>query len=215
MIRVAVVDDHHLVRQGIVTVLDRDKQILLVGEAADGQAAVELAQSSRPDVLVMDIGMPRLNGLQALEQIAKLDLPTAVLILTMYAERTLAHQALHLGAAGYVLKTAVAEELVAAIRTVHRGEVYLSPALRGAVLLDFLYCTDQDDAPACQRLTPRERQVLQLIAEGHTNQSIAHLLQVKTRTVQRHRSSLMTKLDVHDVPALVRLAYKHDLVSHD
>ena len=215
MIRVVVADDHNLVRKGILSILDRDKEILVVGEAADGREAVELAQSICPDVLIMDIAMPLLNGIEALEQIRSLGIPSAVLILTMYSDQALVRKALRSGAKGYVLKTAVADELIQATKAVYRGEVYLSPPLQGAILAEFLTPSGKDYDSEYQRLTRRERQVLQLIAAGHSNPSIADILGVKARTVQKHRSNLMAKLGKHDVVGLVSGALSGRLISED
>ncbi len=216
MIRVVVADDHHLVRQGICALLDKSSDIEVIGEAADGQEAIELTRRLRPDVLVMDLSMPRLSGAQAVERICAMDLSTRVIMLSMYSDTALVRQSLRSGAMGYLLKGSVMEELLLAIRAASRGEMYLSPAISGAIVTDYLASQKEADASALfAQLTPREREVLQLICEGHTNTGIAHMLKISIKTVEKHRANLMSKLDVHDVAGLVRAAIKHQLVFLD
>ena len=216
MIRVIVADDHHLVRQGIRMLLESAEDIEVVGEAEDGMAACALAESLAPDIVVMDISMPRLNGAQATELIRSRLADTQVVVLSMHADESVVKQALRSGARAYVLKRAVSEELLLAIRAANRGETYLSPPIAGSILTDFLTRPDgQDEASAPQRLTPRERQVLQLLAEGNTNAKIASTLVVTVKTVEKHRASVMNKLDIHDLAGLVRFAVRHNIVSAD
>lgn len=214
MIRVLIADDHHLVRDGIRGLLDKAGDIEVVGEASDGQEAVELVLELQPEVLVLDIGMPRLNGSQAAERIRALDLPTRIVILSMYSDDSIVRQALRSGADGYLLKQSVTEELHLAIRSAVRGETYLSPAVSRSVMDEFL----RDPADASDPLsmvTAREREVWQLIAEGNTNSEMAVKMNISEKTVEKHRASLMTKLDAHDVTALVRLAIKHGVIFLD
>ena len=216
MIRVILADDHHLVRQGIRALLERADDIEVVGEAADGQEAIELVQRLAPDVLVMDIAMPRLTGTQATERVRALGVATQVVVLSMYSDETLVRRALRSGARGYLLKHSVTEELLLAVRAANRGEVYLSPAISASVLDEFLTRqVDSEERSPFDLLTPREREVLQLVAEGHTNTAIAHILKVSVRTVEKHRANLMSKLKVHDVAGLVRVAIKQGLVFLD
>lgn len=212
MIRVIIADDHHLVRQGIRALLERAADIQVIGEAADGLEAVQLVQELRPEVLVMDLAMPRMNGAQATGRINGLGLPTRVVILSMHSDETLVRGALRSGARGYVLKQAVAEELLLAVRAAVRGEVYLSPAISQTMVQEWLASPSAREQTTFDQLTAREREVLQLIAEGYTNQSIAQTLQISVKTVEKHRASLMAKLDVHDVAGLTRVAIKHGLV---
>jgi DNA-binding NarL/FixJ family response regulator len=216
MIRVIIADDHHLVRQGIHSLIDKAPDIEVVAEAEDGQHAIELVERLTPDVLVMDISMPRLNGMQAAERVRALHLPTEIIMLSMHSDDLMVKQALRHGARGYLLKTSVTEELLLAIRAASRGETYLSPAISKSILDDFLlHPSDREELSPVDRLSPREREVLQLIAEGNTNSAIAQLMKISVKTVEKHRASLMAKLKVHDMVTLVRIAIKHGLVSLD
>ena len=216
MIRVIVADDHHLVRQGIRMLLEKAEDIEVVGEAEDGLEAVEMAERLGPGVVVMDVSMPRLNGVQATELIvSRLD-ATRVVILSMHADETIVRQALRKGAKAYVLKRAVGDELLLAVRAANRGETYLSPPIASFITKEFLSLSQEPDGlSAFERLTPRETQVLQLLAEGSTNGAIASELVVSVKTVEKHRASLMGKLDIHDLAGLVRLAIRHGVVSVD
>jgi DNA-binding NarL/FixJ family response regulator len=185
----------------------------VVGEAADGQEAVELVQRLAPDVLVMDIAMPRLDGAQATERVRSLGVATQVVILSMHSDETLVRRTLRSGARGYLLKRSVTEELLLAVRAAVRGEIYLSPAISVSLLEEILAVqADSEGRRPFDLLTPREREVLQLVVEGHTNTAIAQILKVSAKTVEKHRANLMSKLSVHDVAGLIRIAIKHGLV---
>lgn len=216
MIRVILADDHNLVRQGLRALLDKSDDIDVIGEAVDGHEAIELALRLHPDVLVMDLAMPRLSGSQAVERVCAMGLSTRVIVLSMYSDETLVRQVLRNGAIGYLLKSSVMEELLFAIRAASRGETYLSPAISGAIIADYLvFKKEADVSSPFERLTPREREVLQLICEGRTNNNIAQVLKISTKTVDKHRANVMSKLNVHDVARLVRVAIKHGLVFLD
>ncbi|MCL4393705.1 MAG: response regulator transcription factor [Chloroflexi bacterium] len=213
MIRVLIAEDHHLVRQGIRALLEKSADIEVVGEAQDGQEAVEQARRLKPDVVVMDLAMPRLNGTQATEQIRAERLPTQVVILSMYSDETLVRQALRSGAKGYLLKRSVAEELPLAVRAARRGETFLSSTISDSILGSVLgQPAGTESASPFDRLSARERQVLKLVAEGQTNHAIAAIMHISVKTVEKHRSSVMAKLDVHDTAGMVRLALKHRLI---
>jgi len=216
MIRVLIAEDHHLVRQGIRAILEKADDIEVVAEAANGQEAVELARELAPDVVLMDIAMPRLDGSQATARVRDLEMGSQVVVLSIHAEPILVRQALQDGARGYLLKRSMTEELLLAIRAAHRGEVYLSPALCSSVVDDLMALRKgwQDGGPL-EQLTEREREVLQLVCEGHTNRAIAQMLCISVSTVEKHRSSLMSKLGVHDVATLVRVAIKRGLIFLD
>jgi DNA-binding NarL/FixJ family response regulator len=215
MIRVVIAEDHHLVRQGLRALLEKAGDIEVVAEAADGQEAVELVGRLLPDVLVIDIAMPHLNGVEAVGRLRGLKVKTRALIVSMYSDDTLVRQALRNGVKGYLLKRAVAEELLLAVRAVARGDTYLSPEVAGPLLTPLVTGQDAAAPHPLDRLTSREREVLQLIAEGHTNAAIAAHLTLSEKTVEKHRGHLLAKLAVHDTAALVRFAIKHGLVSLD
>lgn len=211
MIRVIIADDHHLVRQGIKALLESTDDIEVIGEAATGYEAVELARKLDPHVVVMDIAMPRMDGSQASEQILDLGKHIEVVILSMHSDALLAQQLLRQGVKGYLLKNSIGEELPMAVRSASRGQLYLSPAISDSVLTTLMSPGETAESPS-ELLTPREREVLQLIAEGHTNSAIADLLTISVKTVEKHRASLMSKLDVHDLPSLMRVSIKYGLV---
>ena len=214
MIKVVVADDHHLVRQGIRSLLEKADDITVVGEAEDGHAAVELVERLRPDVLVIDVAMPRMDGIQATEQVCALDGETQVVILSMHSDKTLVRRALRSGAKGYLLKRSVAEELLLAIRSASTREVYLSPGVSQSLVDDFLQL-EADTPSLFEQLTPREREVLQLIAEGKTNRAIADTLCISVKTVEKHRSNLMSKMGVSDLASLLRVAIQKGLIFLD
>ncbi|MBC7877813.1 MAG: response regulator transcription factor [Anaerolineales bacterium] len=213
MIRLLLAEDHSMVRAGLHALLERENYINVIGEASNGQEAVNMAMELKPDVLVMDIMMPRLNGIRAAEQIRDMKLPVNILLLSMYSDEGLVHQALQSGVKGYVLKTSVGEELLSAIRIVARGETYLSKEISSIVVESSLHPhTLQTDDPL-NILSPREKEVLQLIAEEHTSGEIGKLLFISEKTVEKHRANLMEKLHVRNLAGLVRLAIKYGLVD--
>ncbi len=211
-IRVLIADDHTLVRAGIRALLQGLEGVEVVAEAGDGREAMALALVHRPDVLVTDIAMPHVSGLELAARVA-CELPGArVIILSMYGNEEYASRALQAGAAGYLLKDSGLAELELAVRAVARGETYLSPAVSKHVIADYLRRTG-GAPPESGSLTPRQRQVLQLIAEGKTTKAIARLLGVSVKTVETHRAQLMDRLDIHDVAGLVRHAIRIGLVE--
>jgi DNA-binding NarL/FixJ family response regulator len=210
MIRVVVADDHHLVRQGIRALLEKAADLEVVGEAADGQQAIELVRALVPDVLVIDIAMPRLNGMEAVSRLRAMTLKTRFMMLSMHSDETVVRQALKSGARGYILKRAVSEELLMAVRAVHRGDVFLSPEVSGVLVARLL--DEGASMDPMDRLTTREREVLQLVAEGHTSREIAEALHLSEKTIEKHRASLMAKLKIRDTASLVRAAIRHGLV---
>lgn len=213
MMKLILADDHHLVRQGLRSLLEKSYDIKIIAEAENGQEAVTLTERLTPDVLVMDIAMPRLNGIQAAEQIRSLGLKTQVVILSMHFDETLVRQALRSGVRGYLLKNSVVEELLLAIRAAGRGEIYLSPTISEIVVSDLM--TGQGELKMVspfEQLSAREREVLKLIAEGATNKTIAEAMNISIKTVEKHRTNLMSKLNVHDLVGLVRVAIKHGLI---
>lgn len=216
MIRIVIADDHHLIRQGIVSLLDQVEDIEVVGEAADGYETLKLIQRKKPDIVMVDIAMPLLNGIETTRRIQEMDIDTRVIILSMYSEEGVVRQALISGAKGYLLKSSVFEELPIAIRSASKGEIYLSPSIAQTVLSEYLTSEPATEAMSLRvRLVSREREILQLVVEGHTNQDMAYILSVSAKTVERHRASLMKKLEVRNLPDLIRIALKHRLVFPD
>ena len=212
-IRVLVADDHTLMREGIRSLIEDQPDIGVIGEAENGRVALRLASELRPDVILMDIGMPLLNGLDATHQI-KRDFPEIkVLVLTMYDHEEYVRPVLLAGASGYILKRAAASELVAAIRAVYRGESVLSPTITSLVLDEYLHGGAESLSSDLDRLTPREREVLQLIAEGYTNREIAEILHLSIKTVKSHRTNLMQKLDLHDRGDLIKYAIQKKIIE--
>lgn len=211
MINVVIADDHQLVREGIRTVLERSGEIHVLGEAQDGQEAIELVERLKPDILIIDISMPRLNGIQAIERIK--DSSTKVIILSMYSDRTLVSQALHNGAKGYLLKRALTSELLQAIRVIHEGEMYFSPTIASHLYDSFMQSSQVDSGYAL--LSSREREVMRLVAEGQTNNEIAQALVLSVKTVEKHRANIMEKLGVQDLAGLIRVALKYGLIFLD
>ena len=216
MIRVLLADDHTIVREGVRLCLEAFGDISVVAEAEDGQEAVQLAVQLRPDVAVVDLTMPRLNGVEAIRQIRR-DVPdTEVVVLSVHDSEAYVVQALRAGAAGYVLKRNAATELAAAIRAAHDGQAYLHPSVARRVIDDYLSrirASENSVSEPHERLTPREREVLQLAAEGHTTRAIAGLLCLSTKTVEHHRASLMTKLGLRGQTELVKYAIRAGLVE--
>ena len=215
MIRILLVEDHSLVRAGLRALLERANDIHIVGEAANGQEAIDLTLELKPDVLVMDIMMPRLNGIQAAEQIRGMKLPVSILLLSMYSDEGLVHRALQSGVKGYVLKTSVSEELLWGIRAVARGETYLSTVISSIVVESALHPHTTPNDDALNMLSPREKEILQLIAEEHTSGEIGKLLFISEKTVEKHRANLMEKLHVRNLAGLVRLAIKFGLIDRN
>ena len=216
MIRVVIADDHHLVREGIRALLEKVDDIVVVGEAESGEGAIDLVRQHKPEVLITDISMPGLNGLEAVSELNALSVGTEVVILTMYSSEVMVRQALKNGARSYLLKDSLSDELIAAVRAAARGATYLSQAVSNTLLEDMGEQNDGNgDAKGIAALTPREREVLQKICAGSTNQAIAREMHISVKTVERHRANLMSKLDVHNLVGLVRMAIKHGLVSLD
>jgi DNA-binding NarL/FixJ family response regulator len=216
VIRVLLADDHTIVRQGVRLCLEAMGDIEVVAEAEDGLMAVQLAGQLKPDVAVIDLTMPRLNGVDAIRQIKRDVSDVEVVVLSVHDSEAYVVQALRAGAAGYVLKRNAATELAEAIRAAHDGQAYLHPSIARRVIDDYLSrirATEDLHAEPHERLTPREREVLQLAAEGHSTRSIAGLLCLSTKTVEHHRASLMTKLGLHGQTELVKYAIRAGLVE--
>ena len=213
-IRVAVVDDHTLMRQGTVGLLGSQPDIEIAGEADSGRAALELVAIAEPDVVLMDIAMPGMSGLDATREIRQRFPSVNVVIVTMHERDDYFFEALRAGASGYVLKGADIEELLSAVRAAYRGEVYLQPSASKALVADYLArAAKGEDRDRYDGLTDREREILRLLAQGLTTREIAEELVISPHTVQSHRDRIMSKLDLHTKAALVRYAVDRGLIE--
>jgi DNA-binding NarL/FixJ family response regulator len=211
-IKIIIADDHNLVREGIRSILSQEPDFSIVGEARNGREAVNLAKEKCPDIMLMDISMPLLNGLEATRQIQR-DCPSVkILALSVHEDEEIIRQMLASGAMGYITKFADSSELIKAIHTVFAGEMALSPAITRLVVEDYLRWADiEQENP--DKLTPREREVLQLIAEGYINREIAEILKISIKTVQVHRNNLMQKLDLHSQGELIKYAIQKKIIN--
>lgn len=215
-IKVLLAEDHTLVRKGLRALLDEAEEIEVVAEASDGREAVVKVEAVRPDVVLMDISMPLLSGLEATRQICERFPDASVLILTVHSNEEYILQALRAGAVGYLLKEAAPTDLIRAIKVVHSGDAFLSPSISRSVIRDYVEKTDLlSGETSFDRLTNREREVLQLIAEGHTIKEIATHLTISEKTARTHRQHLMDKLDIHSTAELTLYALRHGLIALD
>ncbi len=214
-IRVLLVDDHTIVRQGLRSLLDSHEDIEVVGEAEDGRQAVQKTDQLIPDVVVLDITMPSLNGIEATRQIKKLNSGIKVIVLTVHDSEEYVHQILQAGASGYLLKESAVSDLVSAINAVKKGDIFLSPSISKVVVKDYIRQTDGGlkEFDSLDILTGREREVLQLIAEGHTNREVARLLTLSVKTVDVHRAHIKEKLHIHDTAGLIKYSIRKGLIS--
>jgi len=213
-LRILLVDDHALVREGLRAVLARQATMQVVGEAADGREALKVIERISPDIIVMDISMPGLNGIEVTRQILKMHPNIKVLALSMHDDQEYVYDILQAGASGYVLKNRASSELVNAIEAVSRGECYLCPTVAAKVVEQ--YVRRGDDGSVVGRppeLTGREREVLQLVVEGHSTQATAGRLGISPKTVEVHRANIASKLAIHDLPGLVKYAIRKGLIK--
>ncbi len=217
-IRLLIADDHTIVREGLRKLLDEEPGVQVVGEAVDGRDAVAKAMDALPDIVLMDLSMPGLHGLEATRQIAKRLPKTKVLILSMHKNEAYVLQSLQAGASGYVLKDSASEEVLGAIRAIQRGDSYLSPAISRVVIEDYLRLSSPDGPGAkslYETLTMREREIFQLLAEGLKNQELADRLHVSVKTVETHRAHVMEKLNLNNIAELVKYAIEIGIVQLD
>jgi len=227
VIKVLLVDDHRILREGLRALLSEQPGLVVVGDASDGEEALALIAESHPDVVVMDMVMPRMSGLEATTLIRRLHPDVRVLILSMYDDDEYVQRVIQAGASGYVLKGVAADDLVRAIHEVHHGSSFLQPTIAAKLIEDYVRRVRGDQAPAPkaprreaprdddESLTLREREILVLIASGNTNQRIADLLDLSRKTVESHRTNIMRKLEAHDVTELVRYAIRTGLIPVD
>lgn len=210
-LKILLADDHAVVREGLRVLLEREG-FLFSGEASDGREAIQLCDKNKPDIAVLDLSMPLLNGIDAGREIIKNNPKTKVILLTMHTEDHLVLESLRAGVTGYVLKTRASSELVQAIRAVSKGEMYLTQSISRTIVQAFL---NKGEAPDNSKfLSDRERQVLQLVAEGKTTKELATILGISTKTAESHRSNIMEKLDIHDIAGLVRYAIRTGIIQN-
>ncbi len=213
--RVVIADDHKMFRDGLRTLLQRHSDIEVVGEAEDGLTTIKLVEELEPDVVIMDISMPELNGIEATRKISN-DFPYAkVIMLSMHSDRRFVVEGLKAGAAGYLLKDSAFEELVQVIRKVQEDQVYLSSKINDIILKEYIQMVKKGGASAFTVLSPREREVLQLLAEGKSTRQIAELLKVSVKTIETHRKQIMDKLEIRSVAELTKYAIREGLTALD
>jgi DNA-binding NarL/FixJ family response regulator len=210
--RILIADDHGVLRAGLRALLNAEPDIEVVGEASDGDETLRLAHTLEPDIVLLDISMPGVGGIEATRRLKNLRSAARVLILTVHEDAGLLKEAMRAGASGYIVKRAAESELVNAIRAVSRGDLYVHPTMTRA-LLDGTASGREDAYAGVEQPTPREIEVLRLVAQGHTNRQIADILTISVRTVESHRANLMGKLNLHSRVELVRYAMKHGLLE--
>ncbi len=213
-IRILLADDHTVIRTGLRLVLEQEQGFIVVGEAADGRQAVGLAASLNPDVVVLDIGMPNLNGIEAARQIHAQSETIAIVILSMHSDEGYILRALRAGAKGYLLKDSAETDLIRAVRAVREGKSFFSPAVGKVLLEDYMRKLERTGAEdSYELLSPREREVLQLVAEGKSNKEVAEVLHVSPYTVETHRARIMEKLNLKGLPELILFAVRKGIIS--
>ncbi|GAA1039833.1 response regulator transcription factor [Virgisporangium ochraceum] len=211
--RILLADDHALVRRGVRLILDNEPDLTVVGEAADGLEAIELARATRPDLAILDIAMPRMTGLQAARELSRQQPDLRILILTMYDNEQFFFESLRVGASGYVLKSVADRDLVEACRAAMRDEPFLYPGAVTALIRNYLQRAAAGDAIPARAITDREEEILKLVAEGHSSRQIADLLFISVKTVERHRANLLAKLGLKDRLELARYAIRAGLIE--
>lgn len=212
-LRILIADDHKIVRDGLRTLIDSEPGMEVTAEAEDGRTAAQLAEELSPDIVIMDIAMPDMNGIDATRQIVRVNRRIKVIALSMYSDRRFVSGMLEAGAAGYLLKDCAFEELVRAIRSVASDQIYLSPKIAGIVVSRYIGKAPQSEGSVFTNLTQREREVLQVLAEGMSTKEIAYHLNVSVKTVETHRRNIMEKLNIHSISELVKYAIREGLTS--
>jgi DNA-binding NarL/FixJ family response regulator len=215
-LRILIADDHEVIRRGLSTLLEAHDGWEICGEAKDGREAVEMARQLKPDVVIVDIGMPNLNGLAATRQLAQQNPQQKIIVLTITDSDQVIREALDAGARGFVLKSDAARDLVSAVEALQRDRMFFTPRVNDMVLAGFLdkgINGSGAEIPQLPKLTPREREVIQLLAEGKSSKEVACLLNLSTKTAETHRSNIMRKLDIHSIRDLVVYAVKNDIIQ--
>ena len=212
-IKIILADDHNVLREGLKSLLNQQEDFEVIGEADNGQEAVRLAKKLEPDIVVLDIGMPNMNGIQATQHIIAEVPGTKVLALSMHSDHQFVVKMLQAGASGYMLKDCAFEELISAVRTISAGKFYLSKDVTGVVISDYINKIQAMDSIGQPVLTSRERETLQLIAEGKSTAETANLLNVSTKTIETHRKNIMDKLDIHNIAELTKYAVREGITS--
>ena len=213
-IRIMLADDHTVMRAGLRALLERQSDLRVVAEAADGRLAVGLAEKENPDIVVMDVAMPGMNGIEATHQIVAKNPKTGVIVLSMHSDESYVLRALKAGARGYLLKDSAEGDLIHAIRAVRDGKSYFSPAVSRMLLEDYIrQLQHRGEEDSFELLTAREREILQLIAEGKSNKDVANLLNLSVYTVETHRTRILQKLNLHSVPELILYAVRKGIIS--
>jgi RNA polymerase sigma factor (sigma-70 family) len=214
MIRIVLADDHAVIRSGLRSLLEQHEEFKVVGEANDGREAVNFAETLRPDVVLMDLAMPNLNGMEASRQISAKNGDIAIVVLSMHSDEGYVLRALKAGARAYLLKESAEADLVAAIRSVTQGKSFFSPTVSRVLVEDYMrQLQDRDIEDSYELLTSREREILQLVAEGKSNKDVANLLNLSVYTVETHRSNIMEKLNLHSVPELILYAVRKGVIA--
>jgi two-component system, NarL family, response regulator NreC len=213
-LRVLLADDHTIMRQGLRLLLERQPDITVVGEASDGRQCVELAEAENPDVVIMDVGMPNLNGIEAARQIVAKRPHVAVAILSMHSDESYIIRALKAGARAYLLKDSAESDLIAAIKAISEGKSFFSPAISHILVEDYMRELERKGAEdSYELLTAREREILQMLAEGKSNKEVANILNLSLYTVETHRTHILQKLNLHTVPELILYAVRKGIIS--
>jgi two-component system response regulator NreC len=213
-IRIVLADDHTIIRSGLRLLLEQQSDFKVVAEAEDGRQAVQLVSKHRPDVVILDIGMPQLNGIEATRQIVALDTHPNVVILSMHADESYVLRALKAGARAYILKNAAEADLIRAVRAVSEGKSFFSPVISKMLLEDYVrQVREKEVEDSYDLLTPREREILQLLAEGKTNKEVAVLLGLSPHTIETHRGNILEKLNLHSVPELILYAVRKGIIQ--
>lgn len=213
--KIVIAEDHTILREGLKALLSSDPELVVCGEAENGKDAINMVQRLNPDIILMDLSMPKIHGLEAIREIRKTSPSTKVLVLTVHDNEEYISATLRSGASGYVLKNDSYEELLASIKTVLRGKSYLSPAISQTVIQGYLDGKKGEDIrTGYETLTSRERETLKLIAEGVRNRDIAEFMGISSKTAEKHRSNLMKKLDLHSISAITAFAAKKGLIGH-